>query len=47
MEKCAASAFVIVIHSVMGVNFFVSVVAIDAVPILEARLRWVIWASHL
>ena len=42
MEKCAASAFVIVIHSMMVVNFSVSAVAIDAAPILEADQRLVI-----
>ena len=38
MAKCVASAFTIVIHLVMGVNFSVSAAAIDAVPILEASL---------
>ena len=42
MEKCAASAFTIVIHLVMEVNFSVSAAAIDAVPVFEASQRWVI-----
>ena len=42
MEKCAANAFIIVIHLMMEVNFSISAVAIDAVPILEASQRWAI-----
>ena len=42
MEKCAANAFTIVIHLVMGVNFSISAAAIGAVPIFEASQRWAV-----